>query len=129
MTGLYICQVAVCGIDARGEYVELANDGSLPAPLTDMELSNYAASQRHTLVYLFPALTDGSPLLLEPGEHAYVFTGSGISELRTGHWLLFAGLEAPVWGNGGGVAYLRNTAGQIVDSLAAGNRRETPAQG
>jgi hypothetical protein len=127
MPGLHICNVEPRGSDNRGEFVEIANDGTSSLALTGLELTDYTATQQHVHVYRFPSLSDGSPLTLTPGQSAYVFTGHGKSELtQDGHWLLFAGRSAAIWNNTGDVAYLRNSAGQLVDSRTAGHPKRHP---
>jgi len=123
MGGLHICEVEVRGIDVRGAYVEVANDGASPVVLTSMELANYTAARRHVCVYLFPRLEDGSALELHPGQSAYVFSGEGVSEACEIGWLLCAGWTAPIWERNGDVAYLRDTAGRVVDSMIVGQSR------
>jgi hypothetical protein len=113
-------------MDGRGEYVDIANDGSSPVPLTGVELADYRATHQHVRVYIFPTLTDGSALELHPGQSAYVFSGEGLSEHSEGSWLLHAGWTTPIWNNNGDVAYLRSTAGQILDSMTVGHPRRHP---
>ncbi len=127
MPGLHICNVNLRGSDSRGEYVEIANDGTTSLALTGLELTDYTPTQQRVHVYRFPSLADGSPLTLTPRQSAYVFTGHGTSELGPqGDWLLFAGHSAQIWNNTGDVAYLRNAAGQLVDSRTAGHPKRHP---
>ncbi len=127
MAGLHICQVALRGIDDRGEYVEVANDGSGPVVLTGLELTDYTSTQQRPHVYRFPALDDGSPISLAPRQSAYVYTGPGKNELSAeGDWLLFAGRNAMVWNNPGDVAYLRRPDGELIDSRTVGHPKRHP---
>jgi Lamin Tail Domain len=127
VAGLHICEVALHGVDSRGEYVELANEGSEPVVLTGLELTDYTSTQRRPHIYRFPVLDDGSPFTLAPGQSAYVYTGPGKSELSAqGDWLLFAGRNAKVWNNSGDVAYLRRPNGELVDSRTAGHPKRHP---
>src|SRR4051812_21215541 len=105
--GLHICALDPYGSDSRGEFVEIANDAVTSATLTGLELTDYTDTQQNVHVYRFPALTNGSPFILKPGQSAFVFTGHGENTLSgEGNWLLFAGRSASVWNNGGDVAYL-----------------------
>ena len=118
MEGLHICQVETGEADARDAYVEVAN-GS-PEQVTGMELANYTSARQHVTVYVFPKLTEGRALALDPGQSAYVFSTEGFSEPSDAGWLLFAGWTAPIWNGHGDVAYLRDTAGRILDSMIVG---------
>jgi hypothetical protein len=127
MPGLHICQISQTGSDARGEWVSISNDGLESYALTGLELTDYTETQRHVHVYRFPSATDGSPLWLNPGETAWVFTRAGRSErLPDGDLLLFAERSAPIWNNTGDVAYLRNVRGQFVDSMTVGDPARHP---
>jgi Lamin Tail Domain len=127
MGGLHICAINLRGGDSRGEYVEIANDGSNIVTLTGLELTDYTATQQHVHVYRFPAFQDGSPLQLKPRQAAYVFTGPGRNALGDqGDWLLFAGRRGKVWNDTGDVAYLRNQAGEFIDSMTAGTPKRHP---
>jgi hypothetical protein len=121
MPGLHVCRVVPRTSDSRGEYVVVANDGETAAALTGLELTDYTRTQQHVHVIHFPGATDGGALMLNPGEEAFVFTGSGTNErLADGDLLLFAGRHTPVWNNDGDVAYLRDSGGRFIDSLTVG---------
>ncbi|MGZ4304940.1 MAG: hypothetical protein ACXVSL_08725 [Solirubrobacteraceae bacterium] len=56
-----------------------------------------------------------------------MFTGRGKGGLsRQGDWLLFAGRSQPVWNNTGDVVYLRQTNGQLIDSMTVGQPKRHP---
>jgi hypothetical protein len=121
MAGLHICRVVPRTSDSRGEYVVVANDGPAAAALTGLELTDYTRTQQHVHVLHFPGASDGRPLMLGPGQEAFVFTGPGNDErLADGDLLLFASRAVPVWNNDGDVAYLRDSRGRFVDSLTVG---------
>jgi hypothetical protein len=125
--GLHICAVAVSPTDSRGEWVEVANDGTTSVTLSGLELTDYTGTQQRPHIYRFPALTGGGALMLRPGKAAYVFTGKGKSEiLDDGDMLLFAGHAAPVWNNTGDVAYLRNPDGTFIGSMTVGHPKRHP---
>jgi hypothetical protein len=125
--GLHICAIVPVTNDPRGEWVEVANDGLNPVTLTGLELTDYTETQQRPHVYRFPALSTGAPLRLGPGNAAFVFTGTGKSEvLGNGDVLLFAGRAAPVWNNTGDVAYLRNADGTFVRTMTVGHPRRHP---
>jgi hypothetical protein len=121
--GLHICGVEVRGADDRGPYAEIANDGPVRVLLTRIELANYTAAREHVCVYVFPRLTDGSPIELQPGQSAYVFSGEGEGEPYEAGWLLYAGWTVPIWDSQGDVAYLRDTDGRVLDSMVVGQAR------
>jgi len=128
----HICEISQLGTDARGEWVATANGGSLPVALTGLELTDYTQTQQHVHVYRFPQTTAGTPLMLGPGEYAFVFTGHGESRwINTSsggrQLLLFAGRSAPVWNNTGDVVYLRRLDGTFVSSLTVGDPPRHPS--
>ena len=127
MAGLHICQVNVHGSDARGEFVEVANNGSMPLAVTGLKITDYTATQQNVHIFTFPAALGGGPLMLGARASAYVFTGRGADE-RTAddHLLLFAGRDAPMWNNGGDVAYLRNPDGTFIDHMTVGDPKRHP---
>jgi hypothetical protein len=127
MPGLHICQISQTGTDGRGEWVGVANDGPLAAGLSDLEITDFTATQEHVHVYRFPLATDGSTLMLYPGQTAWLFTALGRNErLADGDLLLFANRVVPVWNNTGDVAYLRDALGRFVDSMTVGDPARHP---
>jgi hypothetical protein len=127
MPGLHICNVQPRGHDARGEWVQVANDGLLPSKLTGLELTDYTGTQQRPHIYRFPPLRTGADLTLRPRQSAFVFTGRGQNGLSDqGDWLLFAGRLAAVWNNSGDVAYLRDSKGRIIDSRTVGHPARHP---
>lgn len=125
--GLHICSLVPRGTDGRGEYVQVANDGSANVTLTGLELTDYTASQQRVHIYTFPPMRDGSMFVLKPKQSVFVFTGKGTNTLSSqGDWLVFAGRAAPVWNNTGDVAYLRNAKGQFIDTMTVGSPARHP---
>lgn len=129
--GLHICQISQKGTDRRGEWVSVANDGAQAVSLTGLEITDFTKTQQHVHIYTFPATTSQTPLMLGPGQTAYVFTGKGKSEWVTTpgskkQLLLFAGKGAPVWNNTGDVAYLRRPDGTFIDTMTVGDPARHP---
>jgi len=129
--GLHICKTSQTGTDNRGEWVSVANDGQAAVVLTDLEITDFTETQQHVHIYRFPPTTSQTPLILGPGQTAFVFTGHGKSEwitLQSGkqQLLLFAGRDAPVWNNTGDVAYLRRPDGTFIDSMTVGDPARHP---
>lgn len=50
MPGLHICNVELRGSDSRGEYVEIANDGTSSLALTGLELTTRPRSNTSTCI-------------------------------------------------------------------------------
>ena len=118
--GLHICAVVPSGPGSSSEHVEVVNDGAEPVPVTGLELT-HCAGQEHEQVYVFPA---GE---LAAGQTAYVYSGKGSNQLtRTGDFILYAGLPAPVWKDDSHVAYLRHPDGKIIDTMHAGRPPRHP---
>src|SRR5207248_1123255 len=125
--GLHICSLAPRGSDARGEYVEIANDGTTSVALTGLEITDYTATQQHVHVYRFPSMDDGSVFMLLPRQSVFIFTGHGVNTMSTQRdWLLFAGRSGAVWNNSGDVAYLRRSDGTFVDTMTVGSPKRHP---
>jgi len=85
----------------NGEWVRLANRGDGAVLLTSWTLSDRNSAEP----YRFPAF------LLLPGNSVTVYSGSG--ELND--TALFMGRTAPIWGNSGDEATLRDGSGNIID--------------
>ena len=118
--GLHICAVVQRGPSASSEYVEVVNDGAEPVPVTGLELTA-SSGQQHEHVYTFPQGDLGA------GQTAYVYSGKGTSQrTRTGDFILYAGLPAPVWKDDSHVAYLRHPDGRIIDTMHAGRPPRHP---
>ena len=96
------------GTDARGEFLQVANDDVLPLSLGGLGLAGYAGVESDQNVYVFPEV------VLESGQTAYVFTGSGRDGRAGDDYLLFAGQGGPLWRDGD-VAYLRKPNGHVLD--------------
>lgn len=125
--GLHVCHVNVRGVDQRGEYVEVANDGPQAVILTGLKITDYTATQQHVHIYAFPSAVGNVGLELRPGNSAFVFTGHGQNErTRDGDLLLFAGRSAPIWNNNGDVAYLRRADGTFIDWMTVGSPKRHP---
>jgi len=118
--GLHICVVVQRRSGSPSEYVEVVNDGAEPVPVTGLELTD-CCGQHHEHVYCFPA---GE---LAAGQTAYVYSEEGTSQRsRTGDFVLYAGLKAPVWIDESHVAYLRHPDGRIIDTMRAGRPPRHP---
>jgi Lamin Tail Domain len=127
MPGLHICNIALRGTDRRGEWVEIANDGSSPVALTGLEVSDYTATQQHVHIYTFPSAVGGGALALAPGQAAFVFSGHGQNaRTSSGDLLLFAERSQPIWNNNGDVAYLRRPSGEFIDTMTVGDPKRHP---
>ena len=87
--------------DLNGEWVRVSNRGDGPVLIAGWTLSDRTGAHP----YVFPAV------VLLPSASVTVFTGSGIMNDTALYW----GQTAPVWGNSGDVAILRDGAGTIVD--------------
>lgn len=96
-------------------------------PLTGLELTDYTETQQRPHIYRFPRLRNGGPLVLKPGQSAFIFSGHGTNALSDrGNWLLFWALGVRVWNDSGDVAYLRDALGRIVDSQTVGQPKRHP---
>jgi hypothetical protein len=127
----HICRINR-GPTLAEEWVSVWNAGPTSQRLTGLELTDFTRTQRHVHILRFPTYTDGSPILLEPGDVAFVFTRKGANEWRPRRnggrelWL-FAGREGSVWNNDGDVAYLREVAtGEFIDSMTVGDPPRHP---
>lgn len=125
---IHICAIGQRGSDVRGEWVSVANDGLVAAPLTPLMVTDFTATQQVHHAYRFPGAQGGGDLMLDPGNTAYVFTSPGTDERREdGDLLLFGYRNAPIWNNTGDVAYLRRVAdGTIVSYLTVGDPTRHP---
>ncbi len=118
--GLHICAVVQRGASSPGEHVEVVNDGAEPVPVTGLELTD-SSGQHHEHLYTFP---EGE---LAAGQTAYVYSGKGKSQrTHTGDFILYAGLQAPVFTDESHVAYLRQPDGRIIDTMRAGRPPRHP---
>lgn len=125
--GIHICHIGLRGSDARGEWVEVANNGTVTVSLTGLEITDYTGTQRVPHIYRFPLAVGGANLTLDPGDSAYVFTGEGKNErLQGGDLLLFWDRQSSVWNNSGDVAYLRKLDGTFVDHMTVGSPKRHP---
>lgn len=85
----------------NGEWVRLGNRGDGPVLIAGWTLSDRTGTHPYT----FPAV------VLLPGSSVTVFTGSGTMNDTA----LYMGATAPVWGNSGDEALLRDGAGVLID--------------
>jgi hypothetical protein len=123
----HICVVENRATDDRGEYVEVANGGANRVELTGLELTDYTDTQTRPHIYHFPGNTENGTLFLNPGESAFVFTGSGEnSRGDNGNLYLFWNRAARVWNDDGDVAYLRRADGTFIDSRTVGDPKRHP---
>jgi hypothetical protein len=90
----------------NAEYILLKNTATTPKWLNGWTLRDKA---NH--VYKFPAT------MINPGKYVYVRTGRGTNNAGNRYW----GLKWYVWNNTGDAAYLRNTAGTLIDSCSWGS--------
>lgn len=85
----------------NGEYIRITNRGAMAISMNGWTLSDRTGSH----VYIFPAF------VLLPKSSVYVYTGSG----AINDTALFMGKTAPVWGNSGDEAVLKDNRGTVVD--------------
>jgi competence protein ComEC len=85
----------------NGEYIQITNHGSGLVNMNGWTLSDKTG----TRPYIFPAF------LLLPDSPVYVYTGIG----AINDTALFMGRAAPVWGNSGDEAVLKDDRGNVVD--------------
>jgi competence protein ComEC len=88
----------------NGEWVRIANRGSDAVLIAGWTLSDRTGSHP----YVFP------PVVLLPSTSVTVFTGRG----TLNDTALYMGQSAPIWGNSGDVAILRDGSGAIIDQKA-----------
>jgi hypothetical protein len=88
-------------VNLNGEYVVLANKGNDPVLLAGWTLSDNSGSA----LYTFPAF------VLMPDAFVTVYTGAG----TINDTALFMGKTAPVWGNNGDEAVLKDAHGSVID--------------
>ena len=88
------------------EYILLKNTASTPKWANGWTLRD---KQNH--VYKFPATR------INPGKYVYVRTGRGTNNAANRYW----GQKWYIWNNAGDAAYLRNTAGTLIDSCSWGS--------
>lgn len=129
--GLHICEIRQGGSDEGGEWVCIVADGPLPVTISRLLLSDFTETQEHAHVYEVPDYSDGSAIVLSPGERVFVFTASvpeGWTETGDGYraLILSMGYEAPIWNNTGDVAYLRNPDGTFIDHMVVGDPARHP---
>jgi|ERR1700754_4778170 lamin tail-like protein len=90
----------------NAEYILLKNTATTPKWLNSWTLRD---KQNH--VYKFPATR------INPGKYVYVRTGRGTNNAANRYWQS----KAYIWNNTGDAAYLRNTAGVLIDSCSWGS--------
>jgi beta-lactamase superfamily II metal-dependent hydrolase len=90
--------------DLNGEWVRLTNRGEGLVLLAGWTLSDTTGSHP----YVFPAY------ILMPGSSVTVYSGRGTMNDTA----LFMGLDAPLWGNTGDEATLKDGSGNIIDQRA-----------
>ena len=90
-----------------GEWVQINNTGNGPVLMAGWTLADRTGADP----YIFPAV------VLMPGDHVTVFTGSG----SMNDTALFMGRTEPLWGNSGDTAFLRDAGGNLVDSRSEGS--------
>ena len=90
----------------NAEYILLKNTASTPKWTNGWTLRDKA---NH--VYKFPATR------INPGKYVYVRTGRGTNNAANRYW----GQKWYIWNNAGDAAYLRNTAGTLIDSCSWGS--------
>jgi hypothetical protein len=90
----------------NAEYILLKNTASTPKWTNGWTLRD---KQNH--VYKFPATK------INPGKYVYVRTGRGTNNAANRYW----GQKWYIWNNAGDAAYLRNTAGTLIDSCSWGS--------
>jgi hypothetical protein len=83
------------------EYIVVQNSGT-----TARTLTSYTIRDKAGHIYNFPTFT------LKAGASVYLHTGSGINTPTHLYW----GSSWYIWNNKGDTAYLRNTAGTLMDS-------------
>jgi competence protein ComEC len=93
-------------LNLNGEYIVLANRGDEPVLLAGWTI----ADQSSAVLYTFPAF------ILLPDRSVTVYTGTG----GYNDTALFMGKDAPVWGNSGDEAVLRDPAGTVADRQTEG---------
>lgn len=89
------------GNDVQGEFVRIENQGATAVELTGWILQDEAGH-----VFRFPILT------LNAGAHVRIWTRAGVNKKSDLYW----GREQAVWNRDGDCAYLRDRAGQLVDT-------------
>ncbi|MEU6074885.1 lamin tail domain-containing protein [Micromonospora sp. NPDC047074] len=92
----------------NAEYVKLTNRRS-----TTLNLKNWTLRDKSNHVYRF-----SGDFRLASGASVYVHTGRGKNTSTHRYW----GSGAYVWNNTGDKAYLRNSAGTLIDSCSWGSR-------
>jgi len=90
----------------NAEYILLKNTATTPKWTNGWTLRD---KQNH--VYKFPATK------INPGKYVYVRTGRGTNNAANRYWQS----RAYIWNNAGDAAYLRNTAGVLIDSCSWGS--------
>ena len=96
------------GLEDRGEYVQLHNNGPDDADLTGWRIADTLEHPEFPYVYEFP---DGFKLLAGSGVRLHV--GPGVDDPQNLHW----GHEIAVWTNTGDRVRLVNPAEEIIDSV------------
>ncbi|WAC04085.1 MAG: lamin tail domain-containing protein [Methanoregula sp.] len=85
----------------NGEYIRITNRGTGVVSMNGWTLSDRTGARP----YIFPAF------LLLPDSSVFVYTGTG----AINDTALFMGQTAPVWGNNGDEAVLKDDRGNVVD--------------
>lgn len=119
--GLHICAVVPQhGPGLGSEYVEIVNDGTEPATVTGLKLTD-SGEHHEEHVYTFP---QGD---LAAGTTAYVYSGSGTNQcMPNGDFVLYAGLPAAVWKDESHVAQLSHPDGKLIDTMRTGHPARHP---
>jgi Lamin Tail Domain len=91
----------------NAEYILLKNTAT-----TAKWLNGWTLRDKANHVYKFPATK------INPGKYVYVRTGRGTNNASTRYWRQ----SWYIWNNTGDTAYLRNTAGGLIDSCSWGSR-------
>jgi len=90
----------------NAEYVLLKNTAS-----TAKWTNGWTLRDKANHVYKFPGTK------INPGKYLYVRTGRGTNNAATRYW----NQKWYIWNNTGDAAYLRNTAGTLIDSCSWGS--------
>jgi hypothetical protein len=89
------------GSDVEGEHIRIKNSGGVAADMTNWTLRDKADHK-----FAFPTFT------LKPGAYVRVWTKAGTNTLTNLYW----GRNQAVWNNRGDCAYLRDSAGTLIDT-------------
>jgi len=106
------------------EYVTIKNTGTESINITGWQLTDWRPNQKHIHVYIFPEyLNENTTWTLDPGELAFIMTGSGADTFVKGssnnlpqfhfHW----NKDWFVWNNTGDTACLYDVNGILLCQL------------